>query len=146
MLTVPSPQRRFSRHSVDLPCEIVGPDDDEPVLRWASDLSACGLWLEVAEPAPLGQALVVSFKPAVGWRAPEVTVFARVARVSRGLRSADDAPGMGIDFLDLAPHEWWQLRRWLRHRPERAPARRVPARRATEPPRFSDHPFACRFD
>jgi len=144
--------RTSSRHQVELPCEIITPSADEPALMWATDLSASGLWLESHEPLDLGKEMVVCFKPSVWWRAREIQVFGAVARVSPGLRGPRDAKGMGIQFLDLSAREKWQLRCWLRPRPETKPRRRVlPSRNrfsitpATGPQlRAKASPFASR--
>jgi hypothetical protein len=120
--------RRTPRHLVEIPCEVITSDGDEPALEWATDMSADGLWLEESS-LPLGAQLVVCFRPGIWWRRREVTVFAEVARISRGLRPTDRAPGVGLSFLDLTGPERWALRCWLRPRPEPPPARRaLPAR------------------
>jgi hypothetical protein len=148
--------RRSSRHLVDLPCEVVTRQDDEPLLLWATDLSADGAWLEAgARRLALGEELIVCFRPAVWWQEREIMAFAEVARLSRGLRGDDPAPGLGVAFVDLTAGERFALRSWLRPRPERRPARRPGAHRRVEPthvcarialpgPRASDHPFASR--
>ena len=148
---VSSLARRSSRHAVELACEVVTSDHDEPQLFWATDLSPEGIWLETSQPIiDTGSELVVCFRPAVWWEAREIIVFGEVARVSHGLRHEDEAPGIGVAFLDLSPSERWSLRCWLRPRPERSPARRgrkpvqVCATVDLPPHRYSDHPFAAR--
>jgi Tfp pilus assembly protein PilZ len=144
--------RTSSRHEVELPCEVITSDADEPSLFWATDLSAGGLWLETPKPLSLGDEMVVCFKPSIWWRAREIHVFGQVARISPGLRGPRDAKGMGISFLDLTPKEKWQLRCWLRPRPESKPRRRaLPSRNRfsiTQSPkpqlRAQTSPFASR--
>lgn len=159
MIEIPHPHRRHrtssrtsSRHEVELPCEVITPKSEQPGLFWATDLSAGGLWLEAPEPLTLGDEMVVCFKPSIWWRAREIQVFGQVARVSPGLRGPRDTKGMGISFLDLTPKEKWQLRCWLRPRPERKPQRRaLPSRKRYAIPqaptpqlRAQASPFASR--
>ena len=120
--------RAFSRHRVEIPCELVTSDDDAPLLHWASDMSGSGVWFDTMRPRAVGDEVVVCFKPPTWWRAPEISVFGSVTRISRGLREEDEGPGMGIAFLDLTRHERFNLRKWLRPRPQREPTRRVPRR------------------
>ena len=141
----PKPIRRASRHRVELPCEVIHREVDEPLVLWATDMSAAGLWIETDELLDLGSELVVCLQPGVRWRAREITVFGRVARVSPGLRGEDDRPGIGVDFLDLTRVEHWNLRRWLRPRPEPRAKRRGFGRPRPRPEPCSDPPFAARF-
>jgi len=126
--------RRAIRHTVDMPCEVISPRDDEPQLLWATDMSAHGAWLETLGPLDLGEQLVLCFRPGVWWRAREIQVFAEVARTSPGLRVGDDLPGVGLDFLDLTQRERWALRCWLRPRPEPEPHRRGRPKKALPVP------------
>jgi hypothetical protein len=120
--------RESARHVVDMPCELVTESCDEPILAWATDMSADGAWFDTREPLALGASLVVCIKPGVWWRSKELMVFAEVARISRGMRGGDDVAGMGVSFLDIARSERFALRSWLRPRPERMPRRRLPKR------------------
>ena len=140
----PKPVRRTSRHQVELPCEVIHARADDPLLLWATDMSASGLWIETDQVLDLGAELVVCLQPGVRWRAREITVFGRVARVSPGLRGADDSPGVGVDFLDLTRAEHWNLRRWLRPRPQPRARRRSFGRPRPRQRPPSDHPFASR--
>ncbi|MCC6522262.1 MAG: hypothetical protein IT373_06345 [Polyangiaceae bacterium] len=112
-------KRRAPRRNVELACELVTDDVDEPLLRWATDLSPFGLWLEAAEPLGPGETVVVCLEPPVCWpRGRELVVFAGVTRAGWGRRVADrGASGMGLDFIDLSPHEERVLRSWLGWRP-----------------------------
>jgi PilZ domain len=120
-----SRSRLSARHRVELPCEVITSQSNEPALLWATDLSASGLWIDTDEPLDLCDETVVCFKPSVWWRASEIQVFAKVARISRGARGPRDDKGMGLSFLDLTQREKWQLRCWLRPRPEKAASRRA---------------------
>jgi hypothetical protein len=135
--------RRAPRHCVEIPCEVVLAQADEPVLRWATDMSAEGVWLEDGD-LRLGDELVVCFRPGIWWRRREIMVFAEVARVSPGLRPSDRGPGVGVAFRDLSGPERWALRCWLRPRPETAPARRRGSSRSFAPPLAAVSPFASR--
>jgi hypothetical protein len=136
--------RRASRHTVELPCEVITSNDDEPVLVWATDMSVEGLWLETSRSLELKEELVVCFKPTVWWHARELVLFGEVARVSPGLRHGDGGPGVGVCFTDLERGERFALMSWLRPRPELPARRRAPARPRTFEERFSSHPFAAR--
>jgi hypothetical protein len=136
--------RGFARRMTELSCELYTPDSDEPLVSWGTDLSESGLFVESETPLAPGRELCVCFKPAAGWRSSELMVFARVARVVRGLRREDIAPGMGLRFLDLAVRERHALSRWLAPRKRPGPSLRA-ARRAQPSAMFSEHPFAARF-
>jgi hypothetical protein len=152
LIRTQSTTRRSPRHDVELPCEVITQSCDEPLLRWASDMSADGAWFDTMCPLSIGEELVVCFKPGIWWRAEEITVFGEVTRISRGLRGGDDGPGMGLAFIDLTRHERFSLRKWLRPRPTIAPRRRVPGRMddvminvaASSPSPFASSPFASR--
>ena len=111
--------RRALRRAVEIPCDVVSSRVDEPLLYWATDLSPHGLWLETTFPMLVGEQLVVCFQPPVWWPGGELSVFAEVARSTRG-----GAQGMGLEFLDLDQHEARALHSWLRGRPPPFPRRR----------------------
>lgn len=138
-----SAQRRMSRHSVEIPCELISSTDDAPRLVWASDMSADGLWIDTSKPLGLGEVVVVCFAPGLRWRAREVQAFAEVVRISFGMRWGDGDPGMGLQFLDLTAAERWALRRWLHPRPHPQPKRRVPGERPPPVESFAS-PFGRR--
>jgi hypothetical protein len=120
-----SVSRRFIRHRVDLPCDLITRDDDEPQLTWATDLSWRGAWVETDLPLRPGDEVVLSFRPTLWSRDREITVFAEVARASMGRRGSDGRAGMGLRFLDLAAHEAVALQAWLAPRPARLPRPRT---------------------
>ncbi|MEZ4440475.1 MAG: PilZ domain-containing protein [Polyangiaceae bacterium] len=119
----PQSHRRALRRAVEIPCGIVSRYVDEPLLYWATDLSPFGLWLEAPAPMQVGEQVVVCFEPMVWWGRRELTIFAEVSRVAwdreRGTR------GMGLEFLDITPHEQRALSAWLRGRPPQLPKRRA---------------------
>ena len=127
--------RIWTRHGVDIPCEVIGERDDAPRLMWATDMSAGGAWLDSRELA------------VVWWRAREIQVFAEVVRVSQGQRGPDDVRGAGVRFLDLTGAQRWALRCWLRPRPQAlAHRRRWPKLPDLSPALAAmvNHPFAAR--
>ena len=135
--------RRAPRHQVEIPCELIAKED--PVLMWATDMSSDGLWFEGAGGFELGEQVVVCFKPGLRWRARELMIFAQVARISPGMRTEDEGPGVGLSFLDLSGTERWWLHSWLRPRPEKRPrSRRMQAPRWPSVVPLS--PFARRLD
>ena len=148
--------RQSSRHRVELPCEVVTSASDTLLLMWATDMSASGLWLEAERPLELGEPLVICFQPGIWWHAKEIQVFAEVNRISRGKRGPGDRRGMGLSFLDLTQSERWQLRCWLRPRPEpRAHRRSLESERRFQVPNavspafpamMSASPFAARIN
>ncbi len=128
-----STSRRFIRHRVDLPCDLITQHDDKPQLTWATDLSWRGAWVEMDQPLRPGDEIVLSFRPTLWSRDREITVFAEVSRASMGRRASDGRAGMGLRFLDLAAHEAIALQSWLAPRPARLPRPRPGAhRRAVE--------------
>lgn len=99
----PGDARRGVRKAVDIDCEFIRPDRDEPIRCKARDLSPSGIWLVTTELLEPGAQLVVTFRPP-HWPSPfSITVFGEVARVSKGRRTADEhQTGMGIEFTDLS--------------------------------------------
>ena len=65
MFTIPY-VRRAQRHSVDLPCNIIGSTWDEPLAHHVTDLSAHGMWVRTSFPLPRGEQVVVEFEPQRG--------------------------------------------------------------------------------
>ena len=98
--------RRGTRKTVDIRCEIIREDSDEPVFCRATDLSHSGIWLQTSELLRPGEQLIVTFRPP-DWPSPfSITVFGQVARVSEGRRQADHGlTGMGVEFGDLSEAE-----------------------------------------
>jgi hypothetical protein len=98
--------RRAVRRAVDLPCEVVFGDRDEPVVCQARDLSLIGVWLETEAPAEPGDRVVITFRPPNWPSIWNITVFGTVARVSRARRSSDaGTAGIAIEFVDLTDAE-----------------------------------------
>lgn len=122
--------RRAQRHAVDVPCQIIGPNWDEPVRFQAVSLSAHGMFVRTSFPYTEGQHVVVSFRPPPSnrgpkaWRRPSLTVFARVVRTVKVRRAnslrakVEGRSGMGLQFTDLSRPERRALQRCLRSLPE----------------------------
>ncbi|MCA9644002.1 MAG: PilZ domain-containing protein [Polyangiaceae bacterium] len=110
--------RRGVRHEVELPCELITSQCDEPLLFWATDLSRVGIWLETQEPLHRGDDVVLCFRPLMGWHGDEVQVFAQVQRIQRRVQGAPTL-GMALEFGDLSDIESAALSRWLAPRPRK---------------------------
>ncbi|MBI4954236.1 MAG: PilZ domain-containing protein [Myxococcales bacterium] len=111
--------RRSTRRPVDVPCDVVCTDSEEPMPLTATDLSAYGMWIPTSFPLRPGQRVVLSFRPPRWPRRRELTVFAEVARVVKSERrapkqSGSQAGGMGLSFSDLAREDRVALQRCLR--------------------------------
>lgn len=117
--------RRGARHAVDLECEVIRQDFDEPVPCQIRDLSASGMWIETTHEMLPGEKIVVTFHPP-DWPSPfAVTVFGEVARISMGRRRSDHGlTGMGIEFTDLGEAEREALSACLEGLPPPLPRRR----------------------
>ncbi|MCC6521655.1 MAG: PilZ domain-containing protein [Polyangiaceae bacterium] len=108
--------RRSTRRSVDVPCDVVCTDSEEPMPLTATDLSAYGMWIPTSFPLRPGQRVVLSFRPPRWPRRRELTVFAEVARVVKSERraQASQAGGMGLAFSDLGREDRVALQHCLR--------------------------------
>lgn len=106
--------RRSRRHSVDMLCELVRDDCDEPIRHRLSDISAYGAWIETSFPMEVGNLLAIVVQPPVG---TDIIVFARVKR-TRARRSGGRRGGMGVEFIGTTAGERLQLLMWLRQVPD----------------------------
>jgi hypothetical protein len=108
MLTTASPYaRRASRRDVELSCDVICSDWDEPFTHSMNDLSAYGVWLRTSFPRQVGETVVLSFRPPKWGGQRELNVFARVARVKLARRGTTGrrTGGMGLVFTDLTGAE-----------------------------------------
>ena len=112
--------RRAQRRRLDLPCEVITRDWDEPVGHRVTDISPYGVWVRTSFPRPLGERLVICFTPPHG---RELIVFAEVTRRVPA-RAKDSRPhGMGLEFVDIRQTERVALHRALRKLPADSRAR-----------------------
>jgi hypothetical protein len=134
--------RRVQRHTVELPCSIIGPNWDEPVTFAVSDLSARGMWVRTTFPFRRGEHVVVEFRPPRSkrgpraLRAPLLMPFAKVTRAERPKVEGGKVVrrgGMGLEFCDLSRDERRALQRCLRATPT------LRDQRDDERPRDSGH-------
>ena len=130
MSDVPVGSRNSIRRGVQLDCEVVSANADEPLRYRATDLSQRGIWLQTARPVRTGETVVVCFAPADGREHEELWVFGEVARVTTQRRADDDTPGvgMGIEFVDLSAAEKTRIEVWLHTQRAPVPRRRRPVR------------------
>lgn len=117
--------RRALRRAVDVPCEIITFDVEQPMVGRTRNLSPRGMWLETSHPFAVGEEVVVSFRPPHWHEELELTVFGEVARVQmeRG-RGGRPATGLGIEFIGLSTAEQDALERCLHGTPPPAPPHR----------------------
>lgn len=94
--------RRSPRRSWRGRCEVISAGEDDPRSMQAADVSLDGVWLDTRLPLPVGQKVVLAFRPP-GW-SNDLTLFAEVRRSTPGRRRRDRGRvGMGLSFLDLTP-------------------------------------------
>jgi hypothetical protein len=146
---VPKGSRRAIRRVVELGCELVTRQHDEPLRYNASDLSPYGMWIQTPEPMRTGEELVVCFEPPGVWGGGELMLFAEVARVATARRCLDlPGIGMGLEFTDLSKCDHHLLARWLGSRKTPVPRRRRPVPRhgwrVPPPPFRKPEPVAFR--
>ena len=112
--------RRARRRNVDISCQVISSNWDEPVRHQIADMSPYGVWLKTSFPANVGERVVLSF---VAPHGREITVFAEVARVVRRRAGAEKRGGMGLEFVDIGQRERIKLHRALRAMPRDERAR-----------------------
>jgi len=120
--------RRAQRRHLDLPCEVITRDWDEPVGHRVTDISPYGVWVKTSFPRPIGERLVLSFMAPHG---RELTVFAEVARRVTPHPGDPRDCGMGLEFVDIGQAERVALHRALRKLPADSRARVSLFRRPT---------------
>ena len=114
--------RRANRKLVDLPCELVTNDWDEPIGHSLLDASPFGAWVRSSFPGQVGDIVVCCFEPN-GWdRRRELTLFAQVKRILRPNQRSPRS-GMALEFLDITLAEQMALQRCLNPFPSREPRR-----------------------
>jgi len=94
-----SPRRRWQGR-----CEVITASDDDPKKMQATDVSLDGVWLDTRLPLPVGQKVVLAFRPP-GW-SNDLNLFAQVRRATTGRPKRDRGRvGMGLSFMDLTPDQ-----------------------------------------
>jgi hypothetical protein len=120
-------QRRSSRHSVRLNCQVVRERDFQLVADRIVNLSTTGLLVSPADPALTGERLIVSFQiPHSGYW---VDAEATVARVVHGRRPGEHTRGLALELENVEDIPQMILGRALRRCPPAPPGRRARARR-----------------
>jgi Tfp pilus assembly protein PilZ len=108
--------RRCERREVNILCDLVARNWDEPIPYRITDLSAHGMWIQTSFPLDVGETAVLSLVPPN--RADEVQVFARVVRTVRVVeRNGKRECGMGLELVGMDGVERRALRRSLRGLP-----------------------------
>ncbi len=113
--------RRATRRSVLVDCQVVRERGFELMGERAVDLSMHGMLLSSNRSAKLGEELIVTFR-VPGTRA-WIDTLATVVRVIHGRRNGDRGPGLGLAFGVLLPEEERLLRNALLVFPPILPAR-----------------------
>ena len=104
--------RRARRRPVEMPCELISTDWDEPIHHQLLDISQFGIWVRSSFPHPIGDIVVASFPLPDGDEATEFAEVTRVVRPSPGARR-----GMALELVGMSKHERYQLGRRLRRLP-----------------------------
>ena len=112
--------RRARRRAVDIPCELISREWDEPVLHRVTDISPYGVWVKTSFPRPVGERVVVSF---VGPHGRELTLFGQVARRLKSRVGGRTRRGMGLEFVDITRGQRIALHWALREMPDQSKAR-----------------------
>lgn len=116
--------RRATRRSVLVDCQVVRESGFELLGERAVDLSVHGMLLHSSRNARVGEELIVTFR--VPGTRTWIDTFATVVRVVRGRRQGDRGPGLGLVFGLLSSDEERLIRTALLPFPPILPAR--PAR------------------
>lgn len=113
--------RRASRRSVLIDCQVVRERDFSLIGERAVDLSPTGMLLCSTRAARVGEELIVTFR--VPGTKTWIDTTATVVRVVHGRRTGDRAPALGLAFHPLQSHEDRLLRAALVPFPPTLPAR-----------------------
>ena len=125
----PDFQRRPSRHSMKIPCQVVRERDFRLVADRVENISTWGMLVTPSDPVVTGEKVFVSFQlPGTDvW----IDACATVTRVIHGRRPSETTRKLGLEFDDLRPYDRFRLRRALGKRPPAPPGQR-PGRRGLE--------------
>lgn len=115
--------RRFSRYSVQIACQLVRERDFRLIGDRVVNLSASGLVVSPADPALTGERLIVSFQiPHSGYW---VDAEATVARVLHGRRPGEHTRGLALELEGVEDIPKMLLGRALRRCPPSPPGHRA---------------------
>ncbi len=109
--------RRFGRRSVEVTCDVICSDWEQPFSHSMKNLSPNGVWLRTSFPREVGETVVLSFRPPHWDASREINVFAQVTRVTetRSSLSGRMTGGMGLAFMDLTSTEKRLIQAGLGH-------------------------------
>jgi hypothetical protein len=113
--------RRATRRSVLVDCQVVRERGFELMGERAVDLSMHGMLLSSNRSAKIGEELIATFR--VPGTRVWIDTLATVVRVVHGRRNGDRGPALGLAFGALEPNEESLLRRALLVFPPILPAR-----------------------
>ncbi len=107
--------RRGERREVDVMCDVVARNWDEPLRYRATDMSPNGMWLQTSFPLDVGESMVVTFAAPNG---AAMQLFGRVVRSVRvHEKNGRRESGMGVELVGLSGGERRALRRGLKGLP-----------------------------
>lgn len=121
MEMLPASDRRGTRRSVLVDCQVVREQTFRLLGEHAVDLSMHGMLLSTKRRARVGEEVIVSFR--VPGTRVWIDTLAKVARVVRGRRQSDRGPGLGLAFSALDGEQERLLRSALTPFPPTLPAR-----------------------
>jgi hypothetical protein len=116
-----APDRRVTRRSVLVDCQVVRERGFELLGERGLDLSMHGMLLSSNRRAEVGEEVIVTFR--VPGTRTWIDTIATVVRVVQGRRAGDRGPSLGLAFGVLTPEEQRLLRSALVPFPPILPAR-----------------------
>ncbi len=120
-------QRRPSRHTVRISCQVVRERDFRLIADRVENLSTWGMLVTPSDPVVTGEKVFVSFQ--VPGSEEWIDATATVTRVIHGRRPNETTRKLGLEFDDLSPYDRFRLRRALKKVPVAPPGAR-PGRRS----------------
>lgn len=120
-------KRRPTRHTVNLPCQVVRKRDFVLVADRVVNLSTWGMLVSPADAVLTGEEVYLSFQ--VPGTECWMDVEATVTRVVHARRPGESARLLGLEFHALSPYDRFRLRRSLVGRPSAPPGPRPGRRR-----------------
>lgn len=120
-------ERRPSRHTVRISCQVVRERDFCLVADRVENLSTWGMLVTPSDPVVTGEKVFVSFQlPGTNdW----IDATATVRRVLHGRRPSEVTRKLGLEFDDVGPYGRFLIRRALKRAPLAPPGAR-PGRRS----------------